>query len=231
MTCWSSVTSRPPYSRGHDRQVQPAAPSARSQARRSSKSACSSPGPPRPRTTANSPSSCPVSHSRASRRKRSSSSEKCRSTSGSLADHGRSLPNRLGAPGVAEGDVLQVCIGYADPSRISCSLWSRASLGVAPRSTMLILVRRTAIVAIALATVVGFGAAAYLFVPWHDDTADAAPSAPKVRPTGTGRFELVAWPPPNSTGIPPETTIKVDAQNGRIRELVVKAPDGTTIPG
>lgn len=96
---------------------------------------------------------------------------------------------------------------------------------------MLSLVRRTAIVAIALATVVGFGAAAYLFVPWHDDTADAAAGAPKVRPTGTGRFKLVTWPPANSSGIPPETTIKVDAQNGRIKELVVKAPDGTTIPG
>jgi lipoprotein-anchoring transpeptidase ErfK/SrfK len=82
---------------------------------------------------------------------------------------------------------------------------------------------------IALATVVGFGAAAYLFVPWHDDAADAAAGAPKVAPTGP--FKLVAWPPPDSGGIPPETTIKVEAQNGRITELVVTAPDGTTIPG
>lgn len=96
---------------------------------------------------------------------------------------------------------------------------------------MLSLVRRTAVVVIALATVVGFGAAAYLFVPWHDDTADAAAGAPKVRPTGTGRFKLVAWPPAGSSGIPPETTIKVDAENGRIKQLVVTAPDGTMIPG
>lgn len=93
------------------------------------------------------------------------------------------------------------------------------------------LVRRTALVAIALATVVGFGAAAYLLVPWHPDTADAAAGAPKVRPTGSGRFKLVTWPPAGATGIPPETTIKVDAQNGRIKDLVVKAADGTTIPG
>ena len=94
------------------------------------------------------------------------------------------------------------------------------------------LVRRTAFVAIAVAIVVGFGAAAYLLVPWKGDTdADAATGAPKVRPTGNGRFKLVACPPPSATGIPPETTINVDAQNGRIKHLAVKAPDGTAVPG
>ncbi len=93
------------------------------------------------------------------------------------------------------------------------------------------LVRRITVVVIALATVVGFGAAAYLLVPWHDDSADAAASTPRAAPVGNGQFKLVAWPPPNASGIPPETTIKVDAQNGRIKDLVVSAPDGTKIPG
>ncbi len=93
------------------------------------------------------------------------------------------------------------------------------------------LVRRTAVVVIALATVVGFGAAAYLLVPWHDDPAADAAGAPQIEPTGTGAFKLVAWPPAGSTGIPPETTIKVDAQNGRIKELIVTGPDGVSIPG
>jgi lipoprotein-anchoring transpeptidase ErfK/SrfK len=84
---------------------------------------------------------------------------------------------------------------------------------------------------IGLITVVGFGAAAYLLVPWQDSTADAAAGAPKVRPTGNGRFKLMAWPPAGSTGIPPETMIQVDAQNGRIKHLKVQAPDGTVIPG
>ena len=57
------------------------------------------------------------------------------------------------------------------------------------------LVRRTALIAIAVAIIVGFGAAAYLLVPWKGDSADAASGAPKLRPTGNGRFELVAFPP------------------------------------
>src|SRR5262245_35314052 len=52
---------------------QPAVPSRRSQARRSSVSACSSPGPPRPRTAEKSPASSAVSQSATSRRKASSS--------------------------------------------------------------------------------------------------------------------------------------------------------------
>src|SRR5262245_59403950 len=52
---------------------QPAAPSRRSQARRSRVSACSSPGPPRPRTAENSPASSAASQSATSRRKASSS--------------------------------------------------------------------------------------------------------------------------------------------------------------
>ncbi len=93
------------------------------------------------------------------------------------------------------------------------------------------IVRRTALVMIALVTVVGFGAGAYLLVPWQDSTADAAAGAPKVRPVGNGRFKLVAWPPAGSFGIPPETTIKVAAQNGRITQLEVTGPDGAVIPG
>ena len=90
--------------------------------------------------------------------------------------------------------------------------------------------RRSALIVIAVAIIVGFGAAAYLLVPWKGDTAEAS-GAPKVRPTGNGRFKLTTWPPAASTGIPLETMIQINAENGAIKSLVVKAPDGTKVPG
>jgi lipoprotein-anchoring transpeptidase ErfK/SrfK len=92
------------------------------------------------------------------------------------------------------------------------------------------LVRRTAFVTVAVAIIVGFGAAAYLLVPWKDDTA-AASAAPKARPVLGGRFMLIAQPHAGATEIAPETTINVSAVNGRIKRLTVKAPDGTLVPG
>ena len=55
MTCWVMVAPRPPCSTGHPRQVHP--PSARtfSHRRRTSKPKVSSPEPPRPPSSANSP--------------------------------------------------------------------------------------------------------------------------------------------------------------------------------
>ncbi len=92
------------------------------------------------------------------------------------------------------------------------------------------LVRRTAIVTFAVAIIVGFGAAAYLLVPWKGDTASAT-AAPKQRPILGGRFVLIAQPHAGATEIAPETTINVSAVNGRIKRLTVKAPDGTLVPG
>jgi lipoprotein-anchoring transpeptidase ErfK/SrfK len=93
------------------------------------------------------------------------------------------------------------------------------------------LVRRSALIALAVAIIVGFGAGAYLLVPWKGNSADAAAGLPKVRPTGNGRFKLVSWPPADATNIPMATPIKVDAKNGRIKRLSVKAPDGTPVAG
>jgi lipoprotein-anchoring transpeptidase ErfK/SrfK len=97
-------------------------------------------------------------------------------------------------------------------------------------------VRRLGFIAIAVAIIVGFGAGAYLLVPWQGSTADAATSdatasAPKLRPSGNGRFKLLASPAPGATGVSPDTMISVDAANGRIKQLVVKGPLGTTVPG
>lgn len=92
--------------------------------------------------------------------------------------------------------------------------------------------RRSSLIVIAVAIIVGFGAGAYLLVPWKGSSNEAdAAGAPKVRPTGNGRFKLLASPAPGATGIPPQTTIKVDAQNGRIKHLTVKGPDGTPVHG
>ena len=71
----------------------------------------------------------------------------------------------------------------------------------------------------------------YLLVPWKGSNDADAAGAPKERPTGNGRFKLSAFPPPGASNIPPEATIKVDAQNGRIKRLSVKAPDGTPVHG
>ncbi|MGZ6995445.1 MAG: Ig-like domain-containing protein [Acidimicrobiia bacterium] len=100
-----------------------------------------------------------------------------------------------------------------------------------PGSTTLNLVRRTTLIAIAIAIIVGFGAGAYLLVPWKGDSADAASGAPKLRPTGNGRFALVAFPQAGATGIPADSMIRVDAKNGRIKRLTVKGPDGTEVRG
>ena len=92
--------------------------------------------------------------------------------------------------------------------------------------------RRSSLIVIAVAIIVGFGAGAYLLVPWKGSSNEAdAAGAPKVRPTGNGRFKLLASPAPGATGIPSQTTIKVDAQNGRIKHLTVKGPDGTPVHG
>ncbi len=93
------------------------------------------------------------------------------------------------------------------------------------------LVRRTALIAAAVAIIVGFGAGAYLLVPWKGDSADAATGLPKARPVLNGRFVLLATPPDGATNIPPQTTINVDAVNGRIQDLTVKSPDGNEVPG
>ena len=74
----SRLAPRPPYSVGQPTQVQPPAASCFSQARRSSMNAVSSPGPPRPRSTANSPASAASSHAATSRRNASSSALKWR---------------------------------------------------------------------------------------------------------------------------------------------------------
>lgn len=83
---------------------------------------------------------------------------------------------------------------------------------------------------VAVAIIVGFGAAAYLLVPWKDDPASAS-AAPKKRPILGGRFVLIAQPHAGATEIAPETNINVSAVNGRIKRLTVKAPDGTPIAG
>jgi lipoprotein-anchoring transpeptidase ErfK/SrfK len=96
-------------------------------------------------------------------------------------------------------------------------------------------VRRFAIVAVALAVVIGFGAGAYLLVPWKGDSADAAPGAPtgspKVRPLFGGKFILLSQPAAGATNVPPDTTVNVDVANGRITRLKLTAPDGAAVPG
>src|SRR5262245_28964535 len=83
---------------------QPALPRRRSHARRSSSSACSSPGPPRPRTAANGPESSAASQSAISRRNASSSRLKRRSmaTRRSLT-HGKIRSERMQAKHPTQG--------------------------------------------------------------------------------------------------------------------------------
>lgn len=93
------------------------------------------------------------------------------------------------------------------------------------------LVRRSAFVAIAIALVLGLGAAAYLLVPWKDDPADAATGAPKTKPLFNGKFVTIAQPYPNATEVATDAPINVDVVNGRIKKLTVKTPDGAEVPG
>src|SRR5690349_11037042 len=74
MICWSSDAPRPPASTGHPSPMKPALPSSCSHATRTSKPTSSSPGPPRPFSSAYSPTTWSASHVATSRRKRSSSS-------------------------------------------------------------------------------------------------------------------------------------------------------------
>lgn len=92
------------------------------------------------------------------------------------------------------------------------------------------LVRRTAFVAIAVALVLGFGAAAYLLVPWRDD-ADAATGAPTKQPLFNGKFMLIAQPVAGSTEIPTDAPINLDAINGRIKKVTVTGPEGAEVKG
>jgi lipoprotein-anchoring transpeptidase ErfK/SrfK len=93
------------------------------------------------------------------------------------------------------------------------------------------LVRRSAFVAIAVALVIGLGAAAYLLVPWKDDPADAATGAPKTKPLFNGRMVLIAQPFAGATEVATDAPINVDVVNGRIEKLAVKAPDGSEVSG
>jgi lipoprotein-anchoring transpeptidase ErfK/SrfK len=93
------------------------------------------------------------------------------------------------------------------------------------------LVRRSAFVAIAVALVLGLGAAAYLLVPWKDDPADAATGAPKTKPLFNGRFVMIAQPFANATEVATDAPINVDVVNGRIKKLTVRTPDGAEVPG
>jgi lipoprotein-anchoring transpeptidase ErfK/SrfK len=93
------------------------------------------------------------------------------------------------------------------------------------------LVRRSAFVTIAAALVLGLGAAAYLLVPWKDDSADAATGAPKTKPLFNGKFVMIAQPYANATEVATDAPINVDVINGRIKKLTVKAPDGAEVPG
>src|SRR6516165_10102793 len=72
MTCRIRLAPRPPCSAGQPRQVQPAAAKCWFQASRSSCRSCSRPGPPAPRSPANSPVRLAVSQSRTSARNSSS---------------------------------------------------------------------------------------------------------------------------------------------------------------
>jgi lipoprotein-anchoring transpeptidase ErfK/SrfK len=93
------------------------------------------------------------------------------------------------------------------------------------------LVRRSAFVAIAIALVLGLGAAAYLLVPWKDDPADAATGAPKTKPLFGGKFVLIAQPFANATEVATDAPINVDVVNGRIKKLTVKNPEGAEVQG
>jgi lipoprotein-anchoring transpeptidase ErfK/SrfK len=93
------------------------------------------------------------------------------------------------------------------------------------------LVRRSAFVAIAIVLVLGLGAAAYLLVPWKDDSADAATGAPKTKPLFNAKFVMLAQPSANATVVATDAPINVDVINGRIKKLTVKTPDGTEVPG
>src|ERR1700710_1918918 len=68
---------------------------------------------------------------------------------------------------------------------------------------------------------------ASLLVPGKGSNDADAAGAPKERPTGNGRFAMLASPPAGATNIAPQTTIKVGVQNGRIKRLAVVGPDGT----
>jgi lipoprotein-anchoring transpeptidase ErfK/SrfK len=94
------------------------------------------------------------------------------------------------------------------------------------------LVTRTVLIVFAAVLVLGFGAAAYVLVPWSDETPADASNAPEPRPVvGDGRFQLVSFPPAGATGIAPQTSINVAALNGRITKLSIKGPDGVAVPG
>src|SRR5688572_667902 len=81
ITWRARLAPRPPTDTGQPSPIQPAAPSRRSHASRSSMHAVSSPGPPRPRATAKAPPSSAVSQSATSRRNASSAGSKRRCTS------------------------------------------------------------------------------------------------------------------------------------------------------
>ena len=94
------------------------------------------------------------------------------------------------------------------------------------------LVTRTVLIVFAAVLVLGFGAAAYVLVPWSDETPADASNAPEPRPVvGDGRFQLVSFPPADAAGIAPQTSINVAALNGRITKLSIKGPDGVAVPG
>src|ERR1035438_9994992 len=98
MTCCASVASRPPYSAGQPRQVQPAAARCRFQASRSACASCSRPGPPAPRRSAKRPVRFSASHCRTRCRNSSSSAVSC--TRASLRQNPRA--RRGGSDGPAE---------------------------------------------------------------------------------------------------------------------------------
>ncbi len=93
------------------------------------------------------------------------------------------------------------------------------------------LVRRSAFVAIAIALVLGLGAAAYLLVPWKDDPADAATGAPKTKPLFGGKFVMIAQPFANATEVATDAPINVDVVNGRIKKLTVRNAEGAAVDG
>ncbi len=84
---------------------------------------------------------------------------------------------------------------------------------------------------IAIALVLGLGAAAYLLVPWKDDPADAATGAPKTKPLFGGKFVMIAQPFANATEVATDAPINVDVVNGRIKKLTVKNAEGAEVDG
>ena len=88
MTCSVMVAPRPPCSTGQPRQVQPPPASTFSQRRRTSKPKVSSPEPPRPPSSANSPTRCSCRKSRTSWRNATSSGRSRRSIAGERSEAG-----------------------------------------------------------------------------------------------------------------------------------------------